>query len=155
LEQSLVVDVWAHLPDDIFWNHILPQCDIDTRMQFKARAPRVTLPPLEPGFAMEMDRYLTWRRDRQCVLPELGACYVYKVPCWKYGAWVTRTWRGCAAHELTPKVCFRICNSYFENEYKPEGSLWLSVYRVDTRSMVDPDTISKKARETLIAKVWV
>ena len=77
------VNVWSQLPDALFWTHILPRCDVETRVAFKKRAPRIALPPLPAGFKTEMERYFAFRRDWP---PTAGwHSFGYDIPCWKYG----------------------------------------------------------------------
>ena len=93
---SLLGGLWTSLPNDIFWNTILPRCDIETRIAFKDRAPRVALPPLDPTFAAEMERYLSWRRDGPPLYGWLARYgYSYTIPYWKHGSSAATTWYLC------------------------------------------------------------
>lgn len=41
--------IWRQLPEDILTNHILPFCDIDTRLAFKIKPNKIDLRPFESG----------------------------------------------------------------------------------------------------------
>jgi hypothetical protein len=123
---TLHMAVWSHMPNDIFWTHILPRCDIDTRLGFKARAPRVKLPCIDPKLAFELERYLVWRRDGPLWLPICAPAlgYNYQIPYWKYGARyrpiIARRWPSANKWTFKPKVYLYVDHSWRGHHYDEE-----------------------------------
>lgn len=59
---------WQHLPEDIVFIHVLPKCDIDTRLAFGIEPNRITLEPsVKEAFTDMLERRLDpsiyWHRD--------------------------------------------------------------------------------------------
>ena len=59
---------WQHLPEDIVFIHVLPKCDIDTRLAFGIEPNRITLEPsVKEAFTDMLERRLDpsiyWLRD--------------------------------------------------------------------------------------------
>ncbi len=166
---ALHADVWSRMPNDLFWTHILPRCDIDTRVGFKARAPRVKLPPVDTTLKAELDRYLIWRRDGPKALPVndfMG--YSYTIPYWKHGS-MFRRFGAPSAYKWThkPKVYLYIWNSWLGYSYddhwrkiswqKPKGTIMVDVGKVDIRGdethiatfFIEPSSLSLASRTDL------
>ncbi len=163
--------IWRRMPDHLFWTHVLPRCDIETRVGFKARAPRVKLPPLDPLLQKELERYLLWRRDGPKPAPicneESG--YSYTIPYWKHGA---RRWRFGAPSAntwtLMPKVYLFVWYStrgYAYDEYirkdvswnMPKGTTRVYVEKIDALDDARPhDREYKPIRsETHVATFFI
>jgi hypothetical protein len=52
--------IWRQLPEDILTNHVLPFCDIDTRLAFKIKPSKINLHIFESGdFRNTMKRRYT------------------------------------------------------------------------------------------------
>ncbi len=116
-------NVWAALPDDLFWNEILPRCDIETRVAFKARAPRIALLPIDPTLKAELERYLIWRRDGPGINGwNANHAYSYMIPYWKHGARNARIGAPCEEKStLWPKVYLFVRNSWLGWSYGANG----------------------------------
>lgn len=154
------------MPTEVFWTHVLPRCDIETRLGFKRRAPRVALPPMKPQFEADMKECLRWRRDGPMTLPRHRDGYNYTIPYWKHGT--QRVGIGAPAENaftIKPLVYLRVWNTwrgYSMQGYvtvpwtTPKDSILVSVEKVDARynknESIDYDNYPIK---TPVAKIFI